>query len=107
MTSKTTEFLITVHAKPCVIEVVYPSHPTLESYARYETAVRAAIEKVNGDWNCLVDQRALKVAPPEISERLSQLNAWARDTACVAPPASSPRARSPSCRPAASRAKRS
>lgn len=76
---KSSAFLITVHPKPRIIEVVYPSHPTLESYERYEDEIRRTILELGGTFDCLVDQRALKVAPPEISERITQLNAWAKD----------------------------
>src|SRR3954468_4856631 len=76
---KTSEFVITVHSTPRVIEVVYPSHPTAEAYFRYEQQIRAAIIAMAGEWDCLVDQRALKVAPPEIAGRLASLNAWARE----------------------------
>lgn len=76
--TKTADFTITVHAAERVVEVVYPSHPTAMSFATYEQQVREAILAMKGTWDCLVDQRALKVAPPEISGRLGELNAWAR-----------------------------
>jgi hypothetical protein len=58
--------------------VRYPSRPTLDSYAQYEKAIREMIESLGGAWNCLVDQSALTVIPPELPPRIAELNAWAR-----------------------------
>src|SRR4051812_17552918 len=77
--TKTADFQITVHRAERIVEVVYPSHPTKESYFTYEHDVREAIVAMKGTWDCLVDQRALKVAPPEISGKIGELNAWARE----------------------------
>lgn len=73
------EFQITVHASERIIEVVYPSHVTAEAYERYEQQVCEAIERMGGEWDCLVDQRALTVAPPEITARIAALNACGRE----------------------------
>ncbi|MBS1152968.1 MAG: hypothetical protein H6Q89_4666 [Myxococcaceae bacterium] len=72
------EFEIVVHGRERILEVRYPSRPTAESYARYETAVRAAIEAWRGEWDCLVDQSALSLMPPELPPVIAVLNAWAR-----------------------------
>lgn len=72
------EFEIVVHGRERILEVRYPAKPTAQSYARYETAVRAAIEAWRGPWDCLVDQSALKLMPPELPPQIAVLNAWAR-----------------------------
>ena len=77
--TKTAHFIIRPHKDVRIIEVVYPSHPTLDSYLDYERDVRDVILAMRGQWDCLVDQRSLKVAPPEISGRIGELNAWARE----------------------------
>ena len=72
------EFEIVVHGKERILEVRYPSRPNAESYARYETDVRAAIEAWRGEWDCLVDQTTLTAMPPELPAKIAVLNAWAR-----------------------------
>ena len=72
------DFEIVVHGRERILEVRYPKRPTAESYARYETDVRAAIEAWRGEWDCLVDQTALKAMPPELPPKIAVLNAWAR-----------------------------
>ena len=73
-----TEFEIRFHEVERILEVRYPSRPTLDSYSRYEKAVRETIGSLGGSWNCLVDQSALTVMPPELPPRIAELNAWAR-----------------------------
>ena len=40
--------------------------------------MRAAIEAWRGEWDCLVDQSALSLMPPELPPVIAVLNAWAR-----------------------------
>ncbi len=77
---KTEPFSVQVHADRRVLEVHYPARPTLEAYAAYEAEVRRAIETLSrgGEWDCLVDQTALKALAPEFPPLIAQLNAWAR-----------------------------
>ncbi len=72
------DFEIVVHGKDRILEVRYPKRPTAQSYAQYEKDVRAAIEGWRGEWDCLVDQSALKAMPPELPAQIALLNAWAR-----------------------------
>ena len=72
------EFVIRIHGAERIVEVTYPSHPSHDAYESYEQQLRAAANAMAGQWDCLVDQRNLTVAPPDISERITQLNAWAR-----------------------------
>lgn len=71
------DFDIVVHGRERILEVRYPARPTAASYARYEKAVRTAIEAWRGAWDCLVDQSALKAMPPELPPQIAVLNAWA------------------------------
>ena len=72
-------FVITVHQKERVLEVKYPERPTMASYERYDTEVRAAIIAlaVGGPWDCIVDQTALRAMAPEFPSLIAVLNAWA------------------------------
>jgi hypothetical protein len=73
------EFEITFHEAERVLEVRYPARPTLDSFTRYESAMREMIRSVSDEpWKCLVDQSALSVMPPELPPRLVELNAWAK-----------------------------
>ncbi|MBI5481420.1 MAG: STAS/SEC14 domain-containing protein [Deltaproteobacteria bacterium] len=72
-------FTVVVHAKLRIIEVRYPARPSLESYEKYEKEIRAAISAMNGTWDCLVDQTALKALAPEFPPRIAVLNHWARE----------------------------
>ncbi len=76
--TETTDFEILVHGRERILEVRYPSRPSPASYARYEKAVRTAIEAWHGEWGCLVDQSALKLMPPELPPLIAVLNVWAR-----------------------------
>jgi hypothetical protein len=73
------EFEITFHEAERVLEVRYPARPTLDSYTRYESAMRETIRSLSHlPWKCLVDQSALSVMPPELPPRIVELNAWAK-----------------------------
>ncbi len=76
---KSEEFEIKVHDAERIVEVLYPSHPTRASLARYGTQVKAAILKLGAPWRCLVDQRDLSLLPPDLSDQIAELNAWARE----------------------------
>jgi hypothetical protein len=76
---KRSEFLISVHRDERIIEVVYPSQLDEAGYARYDQDIRRAVTELGGQWDCLVDQRALAVAPPELTDRIAGLNRWARE----------------------------
>jgi hypothetical protein len=73
-------FTVKVHATERILEVHYPTRPTLETYAAYEAEVRKAILELakGGEWDCLVDQTALKALPPEFPPLIAKLNSWAR-----------------------------
>jgi len=72
-------FTVIVHADTRILEVHYPAHPTLEGYETYEKEVREAILSLGGEWDCLVDQSALKALAPEFPPRIAVLNQWARE----------------------------
>ncbi len=71
-------FVVLVHEDERIVEVHYPARPTEANYSAYETEIRAAIEKIGGVWDCLVDQTALKALAPEFPPRIADLNTWAR-----------------------------
>jgi hypothetical protein len=73
------DFEILFHEHERILEVRYPQRPTLESFDRYEKAVRETITSISSGWKCLVDQSRLAVMPPELGPRLATLNAWARE----------------------------
>jgi hypothetical protein len=71
-------FQIRIHDAQDLIEVVYPAQPSEGDVAEYVLAIQRAIRGMRGDWDCLVDQRQLKVMPPALVEEVSRLNAWAK-----------------------------
>jgi hypothetical protein len=72
------EWVVQVHREPPVIEVVYPQRPGPGADDRYEDAVRAAVAQFKGaPFDVLVDQRAMPVLPPALSDRVAGLSAWA------------------------------
>ena len=73
------EFLIQFHESERILEVRYPPRPTVDSFDRYEKAVRETIESLPESWKCLVDQSSLAVMPPELGPKLATLNAWAKE----------------------------
>jgi hypothetical protein len=72
-------FEIRIDRAQQLIEIVYPARPTPEDIATYVVAIQSAIVSMNGDWDCLVDQRQLKVMPPALIEQVGFLNAWAEE----------------------------
>jgi len=79
VTSSEHHFTVIVHADERILEVHYPPHPTLEGYEAYEKEIREAILSLGGEWDCLVDQSALKALAPEFPPRIAELNHWARE----------------------------
>ncbi len=72
------QFVVTIHEPQRIIEVRYPPRATMATYEAYEREVRAAIENMKTQWDCLVDQTALKALAPEFPPRIAELNTWAR-----------------------------
>jgi hypothetical protein len=70
-------FAITIKPEERLIEVVYPAQPTPEEVTDYAARIRKAIDDFGGLWCCLVDQRELKVMPPEVADAIGKLNAYA------------------------------
>ncbi len=73
------EFEIRFHESERILEVRYPARPTLDSYSRYEQAVKQTISTLPFGWKCLVDQSSLAVMPPELPPRITLLNVWAKN----------------------------
>ncbi len=73
------DWIVTIHERERVLEVKYPARPNEAAFLRYDRAVRAAIEKLaaGGDWDCLVDQTAVRTLAPELASKIAELNAWA------------------------------
>lgn len=71
-------FVITVHERSHVLEVRYPSRVTMAAFERYVTEVKAAVLLLHrqGQWDCIVDQAALKAMAPDFPPRISELNVW-------------------------------
>jgi hypothetical protein len=72
-------FEIRVDRTRQLIEIVYPAQPTPDDIVVYVAEIQSAIASMNCDWDCLVDQRQLKVMPPELVEQVGFLNAWAAE----------------------------
>jgi hypothetical protein len=71
------DFVIVVHAAERIVEVIYPPHPTPDMFDAYQGRLEGVIEGLEGAWMCMVDQRAMPVAPEGLTERIAEFNAWA------------------------------
>ncbi len=60
-----------------IVEIIYPEAPTAAEIDAYIAKVRATIDAQQGSWSCLVDQRKLIVLPPELVDRLAEINRYA------------------------------
>jgi len=78
------DFLIVVHPAEHVVEVVYPAHPTPDMFDAYQKRLQRVVLELNSPrWMCLVDQRAMAVAPEALTDRIALFNAWALDHGMV------------------------
>jgi hypothetical protein len=73
----TSEFIVRVHERENILEVVYPASPTLESFQRYERAVRAAVMRMRKPYACLIDLRPVGLVPPDLQAAGTALTQWA------------------------------
>jgi hypothetical protein len=71
------DIVIVVHATERIVEVLYPAHPTPDMFDVYEDRLQRQVGKLKGRWMCLVDQRAMPVAPEVLTDRIAAFNAWA------------------------------
>lgn len=71
-------FDIRVHEAEKLIEVIYPEQPTRADVADYALRMTTVIEQREGEWRCLVDQRALQLLDPALVSRITTLNSFAR-----------------------------
>jgi len=71
------DFVIVMHAAERILEVLYPARPTPDMFDAYEERLRRMVKKLGGRWMCLVDQRAMPVAPEGLTDRIADFNAWA------------------------------
>jgi hypothetical protein len=72
-------FVVTLHEKERVLEVVYPARITLAAFEKYETQTRELIAQLApaGPWHCLVDQsRVAATMSPDMPPRIADLVAW-------------------------------
>lgn len=71
-------FDIIVHTDDRILEVIYPSSPTVDEISEYTTRVRQAIDGMGDLWSALVDQRQLVVLPRPLMSTLAGLNSYAQ-----------------------------
>lgn len=75
-------FVVTLHEKERVLEVVYPARVTLAAFEQYEAEARVSVEKLarGGPWHCLVDQsRITSTMSPDLPPRIADLVAWSHE----------------------------
>ena len=78
------DFLIVVHSAERIVEVIYPTHPTPDMFDAYEARLQQVVRELRSPWwMCLVDQRAMAVAPEALTERIARFNAWALENGMV------------------------
>lgn len=70
-------FDVIVHEADDLLEFVYPEDPTAADVVAYAARVRTVVGARKKPWSCLVDQRKLRVIPPELLAKLAELNTFA------------------------------
>jgi hypothetical protein len=70
-------FEIVVHKMERLLEVIYPERPDGADIADYSRRVKQSIDELGPGWDCLVDQRRLKLLAPELLDKVAALNAYA------------------------------
>ena len=70
-------FEILVHEGERIVEVLYPARPTDLEIEAYIRDIKAVMDRQPHGWRCLVDQRRLAVMPPDLVDRVAELNAYA------------------------------
>src|SRR5215468_5458265 len=69
-------FEIKVDAEARIIEITYPARPTDSEIDAYVREIKAVMDKQPKGWRCLVDQRQLAVMPPDLVDKVAELNAY-------------------------------
>jgi hypothetical protein len=69
-------FEISVNAEEKIVEITYPARVTEAEINAYVREIKAIMDKQPKGWRCLVDQRQLAVMPPELVDRVAELNAY-------------------------------
>jgi stage II sporulation SpoAA-like protein len=69
-------FEIRVDAVAGIVEITYPARPTNSEIEAYVREIKAVMDRQPKGWRCLVDQRQLAVMPPDLVERVGELNAY-------------------------------
>ncbi|MBF5045826.1 hypothetical protein FGE12_25685 [Aggregicoccus sp. 17bor-14] len=77
MTDPTSEFVVRIHTRENILEVVYPQAPTRASFERYDRAVRDAVSRMPKPYRCLTDVRAVGLVPAELQGAAQALTQWA------------------------------
>jgi hypothetical protein len=69
-------FDIKVDAEARIVEITYPARPTDPEIEAYVREIKAVMDKQPKGWRCLVDQRQLAVMPPDLVDKVAELNAY-------------------------------
>src|SRR5262249_14854231 len=69
-------FDIKVDGEARIIEITYPARPTDSEIDAYVREIKAVMDKQPKGWRCLVDQRQLAVMPPDLVDKVADLNAY-------------------------------
>ncbi|HEX4935179.1 MAG TPA: hypothetical protein VFV33_18470 [Gemmatimonadaceae bacterium] len=73
------QWVISVHPRERVIEIVYPSRVGPGAIEQYEEKVRAAATQLGAPFHVLADQRQMPVLSAEVSTRISAAVQWAQE----------------------------
>ena len=69
-------FEISVNTEEKIVEITYPARPTDAEIDAYVREIKAVMDRQPKGWRCLVDQRQLAVMPPELVDKVAELNAY-------------------------------
>ena len=69
-------FEISINDQEKIVEIIYPARPSDSEVDAYVREIKAVMDRQPKGWRCLVDQRQLAVMPPELVEKVAELNAY-------------------------------
>jgi stage II sporulation SpoAA-like protein len=69
-------FEISINAEEKIVEITYPARPTESEIDAYVREIKAIMDRQPKGWRCLVDQRQLAVMPPELVDKVAELNTY-------------------------------
>ena len=70
-------FVIHIHPKAQILEVVYPASPSVGDMTAYIFDVKNRIDGMGPRWSCLVDQRVAGELPDRMKDKVALMTTYA------------------------------